>query len=181
MRRLVVYTLLSVDGVAESPDRYFFDFDRDMHANMTGIIAAQDAVLLGRRTYDEWADYWPTSDHEPFASFVNGVQKYLATSTPPATPWAKTTVINGSIPQFVRNLKQQPGRDIGVHGSIRLAQSLLGAGLVDELQLVIAPALAGSGRRLFAGETDLRRVELLRSAGTPSGGVLLGYRVSSPA
>lgn len=177
MRKLVLYTLLSVDGVAESSERYIFDFDEEMYANVSRVIDAQDAVLLGRRTYDDWANYWPTSDHEPFASFINDAQKYVATSTQPQTPWVNATVIEGSVPEFVRDLKEQPGADVGVHGSIELARSLLHSGLVDELRLVIAPAVAGGGRRLFEGEVKLRKLELLRSVGTPSGAILVDYRV----
>jgi dihydrofolate reductase len=176
MRKLVVYTLLSVDGVAESPDRFIFDFDEEMYTNLSRVIETQDAVLLGRGTYEEWASDWPDSNHEPFASFINGVQKYVATSTQPATSWANTTVIDEPVPQFVRRLKEQPGADIGVHGSIRLARSLFESGLVDELRLVIAPAVARSGRRLFEGNDDLRKLKLLRAAGTPSGALLVDYR-----
>jgi dihydrofolate reductase len=176
MRKLIVYTLLSVDGVAESPDQFVFDFDEEMYANLSRVIGTQDAVLLGRRTYAEWAPYWPTSNHEPFASFINGVQKYVATSKQPTTPWANTAVIDDPVPQFVRRLKERPGADIGVHGSIRLARSLLEAGLVDELRLVIAPTLASRGRRLFEGEDELRKLELLRATGTRSGALLVDYR-----
>jgi dihydrofolate reductase len=181
MRKLVLYTLLSLDGVAESPDRYVFDFDDVMHGNLARVIEAQDAVLLGRRTYDEWASYWPTSDHEPFASFINRVPKYVVTSTQPATPWTNTTVVSRGLPQVVRGLKEQPGGDIGVHGSIQLARSLLESGLVDELRLVIAPALAGGGRKLFEDHDDLRKLKLLRAVGTPSGALLVDYRVLGEA
>ena len=181
MRKLVVYTLLSVDGVAESPERHFFDFDDEMYAGLRRVIEAQDAVLLGRRMYDEWAGHWPTSDDEPFAGFINGVQKYVATSTQPQTPWANTTVIDGPVDDFVLRLKGQPGGDIGVHGSIELARSLFRSGLVDELRLVIAPVVAGTGRKLFDGEERQRRLELLRSVATPSGGVLVDYCVSNDA
>jgi dihydrofolate reductase len=177
MRKLVLYTLLSADGVADSPDRFIFDFDAEMHTNMARVIETQDAVLLGRRTYDEWVDYWPASDQEPFASFINGAQKYVAASTPPQTPWANTTIMDGSVPEFVHDLKEQPGGDIGVHGSIQLGRSLFESGLVDELRLVIAPAVVGKGRRLFGGEHDLRKLELLRGVGTPSGAFLVDYRV----
>lgn len=177
MRKVVLYTLLSLDGVAESPDRFLFDFDDEMDANLSRVIDAQDAVLLGRRMYDEWSEYWPTSDHQPFADFINGVRKYVATSSEPRTTWAGASVIEGPAPHFVRDLKEQPGGDIGIHGSIDLARSLFAAGVVDELRLVIAPALAGRGRRLFEGTDDVRRLELVRSLGTPSGALLVDYRV----
>lgn len=79
MRKVVAYELLSLDGVAEKPDR-FFAWDDAMDANLDAVIAAQDSVILGRRTYEEWAEYWPGSDIEPFATFINGVR---STSPPP--------------------------------------------------------------------------------------------------
>jgi dihydrofolate reductase len=179
MRKVVLYLLLSADGVAESPDTYVFDFDEEMYANLATVIGAQDAVLLGRRMYDEWAGYWPTADDEPFASFINGVQKYVVTSTQPTTSWANTTVIDGDLAEAVRTLKEQPGRDIGVHGSVELARSLFESGLADELQLVITPTVAGKGRRFFADDAELRRLELINVAGTPTGALLVGYRVSA--
>jgi len=175
MRRLVLYTLLSVDGVAEDPDRYVFAFDEAMHANLCRVIDTQDAVLLGRRTYDEWAAYWPAVEDHPFADFINGVRKYVVTSTPPAAPWANTTVVSGPIPQYVRDLKEQPGGDIGIHGSIRLARLLIASDLVDELRLVISPTLSGSGRKLFEDDDKLRSLTLLRVEGTASGALLVDY------
>ena len=177
MRPVVLYTLMSLDGVAESPDQWLFDFDEVMDANLATVIGAQDTVLLGRQMYDEWSDYWPTSDVEPFASFINAVPKYVFSSTGPTREWANTTLVTGDAAAAVTELKQQPGGAIGVHGSIALCRSLLGAGLVDELRLVVAPTTAGSGRRLF-DEAALQRWELLDATTTPSGGLLLGYRRS---
>jgi dihydrofolate reductase len=181
MRKLVLYTLLSLDGVAESPERYVYDFDDEMYANLSRTIGAQDAVLLGRRTYDGWAPTWPTSDHEPFASFINGVRKYVVTSTQPSTGWTNATVVTDAVPQFVRDLKKQPGRDIGVHGSIRLARSLIEAGLVDELRLVVTPVAAGRGRKLFPDDDTVRTMNLLRAVATPSGAILADYELRSRA
>ena len=82
MRKIVVYELLSLDGVAEDPDSFFADWDDAMDANLAAVIATQDAVILGRRTYTEWAQFWPDSQIQPFAAFINGVTKYVATSTP---------------------------------------------------------------------------------------------------
>ncbi len=140
------------------------------------MIDRQDTVLLGRRMHDEWAKFWPTSDDEPFSSFINSVPKYVATSTPLTADWTNVTAIDGDVVEFVRALKAKPGGDIGVHGSITLAQSLLAADVVDELELMVGPVLAGRGRRLFAGD-ELQRLELVRSAHSPSGSVLLSYRV----
>jgi len=95
-----------------------------MRENLGRVIATQDSVLLGRRTHDDWAGFWPTSDVEPFAGFINGVEKFVVTSTTPGHTWANTTVIDGGLTEFVSDLKRGSGGDIGVHGSIDLAQSL---------------------------------------------------------
>jgi dihydrofolate reductase len=176
MRKVVAYTLLSADGVAESPDQFLLDFDDELQENLNGVIESQDAVLLGRRTHDEWADFWPASDIEPFATFINTTQKYVATSTPLQAQWSMTTVMAGSVNEFVRDLKAETGGDIGVHGSIELTRSLLAAGLVDELRLVIAPAVAGHGRRLL-GDGQAGKLQLLSGATTSSGALIADYRV----
>jgi dihydrofolate reductase len=176
MRKVVAYTLLSADGVAEAPDQFLLDFDDELQEHLNGVIETQDAVLLGRRTHDEWADFWPASDIEPFATFINTTQKYVASSTALQTQWPMATVMAGPVQDFVRDLKAQAGGDIGVHGSIELTRSLLAAGLVDELRLVIAPAVAGHGRRLL-GDGQAGRLQLVRSATTSSGALIADYRV----
>ena len=176
MRKVVLYTLMSLDGAVDDLGTYFQDFDEPMYGYLAEVIATQDTVLLGRRTYDEWAPIWPTSDHQPFAGFINDVAKVVVTSTTPPTTWANSTVAEGPVEEVVRDLRARSGGDIGVHGSITLARSLLRAGLVDELRLVVAPVIDGKGRRLFDESLDMRRLELVRAAGTPSGSLLLSYR-----
>ena len=176
MRKIVVYELLSLDGVAESPDT-IFGWDDALDARLAAVIAPQDAVILGRRSYDEWAPYWPTSEIEPFATFINGVTKHVATSTPLDRDWAEATAIDGELVEFVRELKQQGGGEIGVHASISVAQALLAAGVVDELKLAIAPAIAGRGRRLLDGVPSIK-LESIRSETSPTGHLLVDYRVT---
>ena len=176
MRKVVVYELLSVDGVAEGPDRFFSDWDDAMDANLAAVIGTQDAVILGRRSYDEWAEFWPSSDLQPFASFINEVPKHVATSSPVDRDWSNATVIEGALVDFVRDLKQQRGGDIGVHASISVAQALLAAGVVDELRLVIFPAIAENGRRLLEGLPPMQ-LETIEHEVSPSGSVLVGYRI----
>jgi len=177
MRKVVAFEFLSVDGVAESPDRFFTDWDDVVDKSGDALIATQDAVILGRRSYDEWAGFWPSSDIEPFATFINGVAKYVATSTPLEREWANTTVIDGDLVEFVRELKGRPGGDIGVHASISVTQTLLAAGVVDELRLAIAPMIVGSGRRLLDGLPPIR-LKPIRSLTSPSGYLLVDYRAS---
>ena len=176
MRRVVVYEHLSLDGVAEEPDRFFGDWDDTMDDNLAALIASQDAVVLGRRTYDEWAPFWPTSEIQPFASFINRVTKYVATSTPLDRDWANATALHVGLVEFVRELRQQSGGDVGVHASISVAQALLAAGVVDELRLVIAPTVVGRGRRLFDGLASMR-LEVIRTELSPTGSLLVHYRV----
>lgn len=176
MRKIVVYELLSLDGVAEDPDSFFAHWDDAMEANLAAVIATQDAVILGRRSYAEWAEFWPGSEIEPFATFINGVTKYVATSTPLDREWANTTALDGELVDFVRTLKQQDGGDVGIHASIAVAQALLATDLVDELKLVIAPKIAGGGRRLMDGLPSIQ-LEPIRSELSPTGSLLVDYRV----
>ncbi|MCW2758962.1 MAG: deaminase [Nocardioidaceae bacterium] len=180
MRKVVVYELLSLDGVAEKPDGFIDDWDDEMEARLVGVIATQDAVVLGRRSYDEWSGFWPSSDIEPFATFINGVAKYVATSTPLDQDWANATRVDGDPVEFVRDLKDRPGGDIGVHASISVAQSLLAAGVVDELRLVVAPTIASQGRRLLDGLPAIR-LEAVSSTTSPTGSLLVDYRVIGDA
>jgi dihydrofolate reductase len=176
VRKVVAYELLSLDGVAESPNKFITEWDDAMDANLAQVIATQDAVVLGRRIYDEWAEYWPGNETEPFSTFINGVEKHIATSTPLDREWANATVVEGGLVEFVHDLKDRPGGDIGIHASISVVQTLLLANVVDELKLVIAPAIVGRGRKLFDESTSVR-LEVIRNVTSPSGYLLVDYRV----
>ncbi len=178
MRKVVAYELLSFDGVAEQPNEFVTDFDEVMRENLGRVVATQDAVLLGRSTYDVWAVDWPASNYEPFASFINGVRKFVVTSTPLERDWANSAVADGDLTGFVTELKRQSGGDIGLHGSISLVQSLLRAGLVDELRLVIAPVLHAAGRRLFDKDTR-KRLSVTRNVTSPAGYLLVDLAVAN--
>lgn len=176
-RKVVVCELLSLDGVAENPPSFFTEWDDAVDAAGADWIAAQDAVILGRRSYDEWVGFWPGSQIEPFASFINTVPKYVATSTPLDSEWANAEAVDGGLVGFVRDLKQRPGGDIGVHASISVAQTLLREGVADELRLVIAPAVAGTGRKLLDGLPPIR-LDPIHNAISPNGYLILDYRVA---
>jgi dihydrofolate reductase len=150
MRKVVVYELLTLDGVADDPDGILADWDDATDANLADVIATQDAVILG-------------------------VAKYVVTSTPLDREWANASVVDGGPVEFVRALKDRPGGDIGVHASISVAQTLLAADVVDELRLVIGPRIAGNGRRLLDGLPSLR-LETIRSTTSPAGYLLVDYR-----
>lgn len=188
MGRIVVCTLSTLDGAVDDPNRIFPDPDPgatgpaaptydDVMGELEGrLIASQQAVLLGRGMYDEWSGYWPHSDEEPFASFINGVKKYVVTSSDLATTWGDTERVTGPLEEIVAELKRTVDGDIGVHGSIGLVQSLLDQDLVDELHLVVAPVIDPLGRRLFEKVSGLRRLRLAEATPTPSGTLWLVYR-----
>jgi len=177
MRKVVLSEFLSLDGVAEAPNTFVTDWDDEVDAYGAEVIASQDAVILGRRSYDEWSEFWPDSEIEPFATFINDVPKYVATSTPLSREWHRTTAIEGGLVEFVQDLKNSSGGDVGVHASISVAQSLLAAGAIDEIRLAVAPAIAGRGRRLLDGLPPIR-LEVVRGVTSPTGYLLVQYRVS---
>jgi dihydrofolate reductase len=183
---IVLYTLVSLDGATESPRRYFPEsvgsrgapvFDGELARLEGEMLARQGAVLLGRRTYDEWSGYWPRSDEQPFADFINNAPKYVVTSTPLGASWANAHAVAGPLPEIVLNLKARRHGDVGVHASISLARSLLAEGLVDELCLAVGRVLDPVGPRLFEGLPARRELELIEAASTPTGSVWLRYRL----
>lgn len=184
MPDIVLYTLVSLDGATEDPHRYFPEtgaaqgapvFDDELARLEEEMIARQGSVLLGRRTYDEWSRYWPTSNEQPFADFINRVPKYVVTSTPLAGDWHAQPV-SGPLPELVARLKARTDADIGVHASITLAKSLLAEDLVDELCLAVGRVLDPVGPRLFAGLPELRELRLVEARSTSSGSLWLRYR-----
>jgi dihydrofolate reductase len=175
MRKVVAGLFISLDGVVESPDQWQFEFDDEMGAEITAQLEAQDAILLGRVSYLEWADYWPTSTEEPIASFFNNTPKYVASTTLDKVEWSNSTLVRDVAAQIAA-LKQEPGKTIGVAGSPSLVRWLLHNDLLDELRLLVHPVVVGKGKRLFGDGDDLKRLELVDSRPTSSGTVVLGYR-----
>jgi len=178
MRKVTAGLFMSLDGVVEAPNEWQFAFDDEMGAAMSRMLEQQDAVLLGRVTYAEWAGYWPTSTDEPFASWINRTPKYVASTTLDSVDdWSNSTLVTGSIGDFVADLRRQQGGTIGTAGSPTLVRSLLDLGLVDELTLLIHPVVAGGRRKkLFTDDTALTRLELIEAQPTSSGVIIASYR-----
>jgi dihydrofolate reductase len=178
MRKVTAGLFSSIDGVVEAPDQWQPAFDEEMGAALSRMLDEQDAVLLGRVTFSEWAGYWPTSTDEPFASWINSTPKYVASTTLDSVDeWANSSLIKGSVADFVADLKQQDGGTIGTAGSPTLVRNLIDAGLLDELTLMISPVVAGGGRaRLFPDDAALRAFELVEARPTSSGAVIATYR-----
>jgi len=180
MRKIISGLFISLDGVTESPDQWQFDhFDDGMMAALTNHIATEDAILLGRVTYQEWAPYWPTATDEPYASHINATPKYVVSTTLDKVEWGQKnniTLIKGNLAQELGKLKEQPGQNIGVSGSPTLVQSLLQADLLDELTLMVHPIVVGKGKRLFKDGSGLKRLKLINSKTTPTGVAILTYQ-----
>jgi dihydrofolate reductase len=119
--------------------------------------------------YEEWSQYWPNSTIEPFATFINNTPKFVLSKTLKALEWRQSTLLAGDLKDEIAGLKGQTGKTIGVHGSISLVQSLLIAGLLDELRFVLFPAIAGQGRRLLSQDGNPVQLSLQSARTTPSG------------
>jgi dihydrofolate reductase len=168
---------ISLDGVTESPDQWQFDvFDDDMMTEMNRQLEAQDAVLLGRVTYEEWASYWPASTDEPFASYINNIPKYVVSTTLNKVEWQNSTLWKGNLVEEINKLRQQSGKNIGVAGSPTLVRSLIELDLLDELSLSVHPVIAGKGKRLFTEGVDIKRLKLVSNTTSGTGVAFLTYQ-----
>lgn len=177
MRRIVSSLFLSLDGIAEAPNRFVFPyFDDEVGKEVGEAMVGPDTVLLGRRTYEEWSTYWPTKTaaDDPFAGYINPIRKVVVSTTLREANWENTTVVRGLEPH-VRALKDESGGGIAVHGSISLARSLLAAGLLDELRLLVFPIVVGSGKRLFDGSIEGMPLTLVEERRLPTGVLSLVY------
>lgn len=177
MRKVTASLFSTVDGVVEAPNEWQFAFDDEMGAAISRTFEGQDAVLIGRVTYTEWASYWPTSTDEPFAGWINDTPRYVASTTLDSVDdWPNSTLIKGPVGDFVTGLREQDGGVIGVAGSPSLVRSLFAEGLLDELTLFVHPVVAGGGRkRLFADDAALTKLELAESRPTSSGVIIATY------
>ncbi|UED85502.1 dihydrofolate reductase family protein [Streptomyces profundus] len=189
--KLTLTQFISLDGVVQAPGGPQEDTsdgftrggwvvpyaDEAMGRLVTDWFAAADAFLLGRRTYDIFAAHWPLiSDPDDIvATRLNGQPKYVASRTPRTPAWQGSSVLTGDVVAQVAELKESPGRELQVHGSGDLAQTLLGEGLVDELRLLVFPVVLGGGRRLFPEGARPGAMRLLGTDSTPTGIVVQVY------
>lgn len=160
MRKLVVTEFLSLDGVMENP-MWTFPYWNDEIASFKGDESnASDALLLGRVTYEGFAAAWPQSKDQG-ADYFNGVRKYVVSTTLDKAEWNNSVLIKNNIVDEINRLKQQNGKNIAVHGSGRLVQTLMQHDLVDEYRLLVYPVVLGGGQRLFedGAKATLKLVE----------------------
>jgi dihydrofolate reductase len=178
MRRIINSTYVSLDGVIEHPEQWQFDYlDDTTNQFESDQVAASDALLMGRRTYQGFAEAWP-SQTGPFADKINTMAKYVASTTLQQADWANTTIIAGDLVQEVAKLKQQPGQDIMMYGFGPVAQTLLAHGLLDELRLWVHPVFVGTGSPsdLLFRQGNSARMTLVDTKPLGLGVVILSYR-----
>jgi dihydrofolate reductase len=190
MRKLIVTEFLSLDGVYQAPghpdeDReggfqhggWQMPFSDDVLGAAAGEGMAQtDAQLFGRKTYEIMAAYWPNApSDDPYAKHLNSVQKYVASRTLKDVEWQNTTLLEGEVAEQVAELKEQAGKNISVLGSGNLVQTLIENDLVDEYVLAVYPIVLGGGKRLFPDDEQVRKLRLVDSKPTTTGGLLLTY------
>jgi dihydrofolate reductase len=177
MRKIVVSEFVSLDGVMEDP-RWTFQFpseDRDKFK--FDELAASDALLLGRVTYEGFAAAWPRMAEQTgeYGAWMNGYPKYVVSTTLEEAGWNNSTIINENVVEEVSNLKQRPGKDILVFGSGQLVNTLMEHDLVDEYRLMVFPVVVGGGKRLFEGASDEKALKLIETKTFASGAVVLSY------
>ncbi|NKY53006.1 dihydrofolate reductase family protein [Nocardia vermiculata] len=195
--KLALTEFVTLDGVSQGPGSPTEDttdgFDRggwlvpyldEVFIQRTSEwLDAADGLLLGRRTYKAFARDWPaiTDPRDPFTERMNSLPKYVVSNTLTTGSWNPTTVLRGDAATAVGELKHRPGRELQIHGSSRLGNCLLAAGLVDIVRLAVAPTVLGMGRRLLTGTGPSTGLRLTRHEATSLGLLLLEYEVSGPA
>jgi dihydrofolate reductase len=182
--RIVVTEFVSLDGVVEDPGGaedfkyggWSFEISRGDEGDKFKLdeTMASDALLLGRVTYEGFADAWPSRDGE-FADKFNSMPKYVVSSTLKDPTWTNSTVLSGDVAAEVAKLKQQVDGDIVVHGSVQLVQALIDHDLVDELRLMVFPVVLGSGKRIFGETSDKKPLRLADSKVVGDGVAILTY------
>jgi dihydrofolate reductase len=195
--KITLTQFLTLDGVAQGPGSRDEDssggftsggwlvpfIDQTFVKQASAWLDHADGLLLGRHTYEAFARDWPqiTDPDDPFSERMNALPKFVVSNTPVEATWSPTTVLRGDPVHAVEALKRRPGRELQVHGSARLGDALLAAGLIDTLRLVIAPTVLRAGRRLVSSPGFPSGLRLLHHAATPSGLLLLEYETTGPA
>ena len=188
MGRIVVTEFISVDGVVEDPGGsedfkyggWAFEFKRGDEGDQFKLDETRNsaAMLLGRTTYEGFAEAWPSREGE-FADIFNNMPKYVVSSTLKDPDWTNTTVLDGDMADQVSKLRGEQDGDIVVHGSAQLVQELLERDLVDELRLMVFPVALGSGKRLFGETTDKKPLRLTESKTVGDGVSILVFQKAS--
>ena len=192
MRKIIVFTNLTLDGVMQAPGRP--DEDRRggfqyggwaaPYAAMSeagGDLSDAGPMLFGRRTYEDFYSYWPKQTNNPYTEVLNNAQKYVASRTlKEPLAWSNSTQLKRDVPDALAELKAQPGKDFLVMGSGELVQTLMKHNLVDQYMLLFHPLILGTGRRLFKDGSPYSSLKLVDSKTTPKGVVIATFQPAEP-
>jgi len=185
LSKIVISLFSSADGVVEAPDKFMRNWDDTMAEDLQDQLSTWEVCLLGRGQYNDWGAYWPSYRGEGDAAFaqkINSMPKYVITSTPLGLDWEGSEVLGEPGAPLADRIGLLRSKDISgdimVGGSVTLATALLAEGLIDEVRLLITPYVVGTGHRLFDGVTG-KALELISSKTTPTGSLLVRYRVLS--
>ena len=181
MRRVITSTMVTLDGVMEAPDNWAFQFWNDELAKWAlDELLASDALLIGRATYQGFADHWPSAtDEAGLADRMNGLPKYVVSTTlEEPLEWNNSSLIKENVAEEVSKLKQQPGQDILVLASADLVHTLMQHDLIDEYRIRVTPVVVGSGKRLFRDGSDTKVLKLVKTKAFASGVVILTYQLA---
>jgi dihydrofolate reductase len=177
LRKIVVSTIVSLDGVQENPQNWSYHFWDEEHGQKASeILFASDMLLMGRDTYHGFAGSWPQRSGDPFTDRINAMPKYVASRTLKAPLEWNASLIEGELVPFVSNLREQDGGDILMYGCGSVSKELMQNGLVDELKLWYNPVFAGEGDQLYHRATDLPIMDLVSTDSLQSGIVIITYR-----
>jgi dihydrofolate reductase len=178
VRKLVSGLFMTLDGVVEAPEKWHLRYFNDEMGEIIDSAAEQsDAILLGRRTYEEFAAFWPSQGSEvPMADYFNETPKHVVSTTLDNLEWANSSLITGNVAGQIGALKERRGANIQVTGSPTLVRSLLRDGLLDELALLVHPLVVGGGKRLFEDLSFGTALALVESRSLGSGVLALTYR-----
>src|SRR5262249_24750154 len=177
MRKTVAGILMTLDGVVESPEKWHLRyFDDEMSELVDAAAANSDAMLLGRRTYEEFAAFWPSQNgNEPMADYMNDTPTHPVPTTLKELDGSNSSLVSRDVAETVAALKRQPGENIQIYGSPTLVRSLLRDGLLDELELLVPPIVVGGGHRLFENANYGTALRLVDSRKRRSGGPVVRY------
>jgi dihydrofolate reductase len=180
MRKIVAGLFVSVDGVVEAPETWTGPyFSPEIGQHIGSMMAAGDTMLLGRATYQTFAASFAGNTSDPMAAQMNASPKVVVSTTLAAAEWENSTLIRGDVAAEITRLKQQPGKNINISGSATLVAWLLRQGLLDELDLLVFPVVAGHGKRLFDSDGRQTGLKLADSQTYPTGVVRLTYHPAS--
>jgi dihydrofolate reductase len=177
VKKISAGLFISLDGVIEAPDQWQMPYFSDEVGEYIGSqLANSSALLLGRKTYEQFASYFSGATGDPMAEALNAKPKLVASNTLKSAEWQNSTLISGNVMEEIARIKQQPGNDISMSGSGTLIKSLMLAGLLDELQLLVQPIVVGHGAHLFEDGNDHQPMTLVDSKTLPKGVLFLNYQ-----